>query len=412
MNKPVGYLDVDRLQAETTLEGAAAKCGIPLDVKGTSSEVRIDCQFGCSGDHAGRKEIAINTENAQKIFQCHAYECGFRGNLLTLMHGFLTTTKPTGGKLKGDEFQRVKKVLAGTSQPVVSGTALAASNSKSPTATPKPAPLPANKPLIDSPEERVRELHNIDEKLIRDVATMNPAAAGYIRRHPALSSESMTKWRCGYLPNDGGGDKRGWSLRGSILYPVLSEQGKVLAWAGRDVQFEQKEKEYQQLSPAERSGKEPPAKHRFPKGFHRGIELYGQQASRLQEPGYRDFIQQHGLIIVEGFNDVIGLDNHCVPALGIMSNRMTEQQGEKITRFAKQLGVNRVNLMFDCEVSGIEGAKEALWFFAERQFEARLVWSPAMHEGKYTGRQPESLSPADKGELFQAIAGLSTIEDA
>ena len=70
---------------------------------------------------------------------------------------------------------------------------------------------------------------------------MNPAAA-YIRRHPALSSESMTKWRCGYLPNDGGGDNRGWSLRGSILYPVLSEQGKVLAWAGRDVQFEQKGK--------------------------------------------------------------------------------------------------------------------------------------------------------------------------
>jgi hypothetical protein len=51
------------------------------------------------------------------------------------------------------------------------------------------------------------------------------------------------------------------------------------------VQFELKEKEYQQLSAAERSGKEPPAKHRLPKSFHRGIELFGQQASRLQEPG-------------------------------------------------------------------------------------------------------------------------------
>jgi len=221
-------------------------------------------------------EPGINTENPQKIFQCHAYECGFRSNLLTLMHGFLTSTKPTSGKLKGDEFQRVKKVLAGINQPPVSRKALAAGSSKSPppsTPPPTKSPPPANKPLIDSPEERVRELHNIDEKLNRDVATMNPAAAGYIRRHACLSSESMTKWRCGYLPNDGGGDKRGWSLRGSILYPVLSEQGKVLAWAGRDVQFEQKEKEYQQLSPAERSGKEPPAKHRFPKGFHRGIEL-------------------------------------------------------------------------------------------------------------------------------------------
>ncbi len=139
----------------------------------------------------------------------------------------------------------MKKVLAGTSHPVVSGKPLFAGLSKSPGPSTKTPPLLINTPLIDSPEERIRELHNIDEKLIRDVATMNPAAAGYIRRHPALSSESMTKWRFGYLPNDGGGDKRGWSLRSSILYPVLSEQGKVLAWAGRDVQFEQKEKEYQ-----------------------------------------------------------------------------------------------------------------------------------------------------------------------
>ena len=125
MNKPIGYIDVDRLQAEATLEGAAAKCGVSLDVKGTGAEVRIDCPFSCAGDHHGRKGIAINTDNPQEIFQCHSYQCQFRGNLLSLMHGFLTGTKPTSGKLKGDEFQRVKKVLAGISQPVVSGTALA-----------------------------------------------------------------------------------------------------------------------------------------------------------------------------------------------------------------------------------------------------------------------------------------------
>ena len=86
--------------------------------------------------------------------------------------------------------------------------------------------------------------------------------------------------------------------------------------------IEEKEREFARLSPAERPGKEPPAKHRFPKGFHRGQELFGQHAARLREPGYREFIAQHGLVIVEGFNDVIGLDNLGVPALGIMSNRM------------------------------------------------------------------------------------------
>ena len=112
MNRPRGYVDVDTLQAQTSLEEAAAKCGTTLDTKGSGTEVRIDCSFGCPGDHSGRKEISINTENPQKVFQCHAYQCDVRGNLLALMHGFLTKSKPSGGKLKGEEFQRVKKVLA------------------------------------------------------------------------------------------------------------------------------------------------------------------------------------------------------------------------------------------------------------------------------------------------------------
>ena len=65
-----------------------------------------------SVDHCGRREIAVNTENPQKVFMCHAYQCGFRGNLLTLMHGWLTGTRPAGEKLKGDEFHRVKNILS------------------------------------------------------------------------------------------------------------------------------------------------------------------------------------------------------------------------------------------------------------------------------------------------------------
>jgi len=211
----------------------------------------------------------------------------------------------------------------------------------------------------------------------------------------------MTKWRVGVLPTDGGGDKRGFSLRGQIIYPVLSEDGKVLAWVGRDPNYEQKERDFARLSPAERTAGSAPMKHRFPKGFHRGQELFGQQSSRLKEPGYREFIQQHGLILVEGFNDVINLDTLSIPALAIMSNRMSEAQGEKVIRFAKQLGINRVNLMFDCDEPGTEGAKEALWFFAERQIDVRLVWSPAMHGGEFHKCQPESLNESDCDGLFR-----------
>jgi len=48
---------------------------------------------------------------------------------------------------------------------------------------------------------------------------------------------------------------------------------------------------------------------------------------RLKEPGYRESIARHGIIVVEGFNDVISLDNLGIPAVAIMSNRITERQG-------------------------------------------------------------------------------------
>jgi len=248
-----------------------------------------------------------------------------------------------------------------------------------------------NIPLIESDDAKVRDLATLDEKFIVDVATMPPATASYVRRYPCLSPESMKKWRVGILPMHGGDDKRGFSLRGNVIYPVLSEDGQVLAWIGRDPTYEQKERDFARLTPAERTGATAPMKHRFPKGFHRGLELFGQQASCLKEPGYRESIIRHGIIVVEGFNDVIGLDNLGIPAVAVMSNRMTEMQGDKIAMWAKQLAHGRVTLMFDCEPSGIDGAKEAMWFFAQRQLDVRLAWTPWMHSGRFVGKQPENL---------------------
>ncbi|HRA89668.1 MAG TPA: hypothetical protein PK992_16390 [Planctomycetaceae bacterium] len=51
-------------------------------------------------------------------------------------------------------------------------------------------------------------------------------------------------------------------------------------------------------------------------------------------------------------------------------------------RIKETLGINRVNLTFDCDETGTEGAKDALWFSAEQQLGVRLVWSPAMHGGE------------------------------
>ncbi len=46
-----------------------------------------------------------------------------------------------------------------------------------------------------------------------------------------------------------------------------------------------------------RAKEKKPAKHRFPVDFQRGLELFGQHASRLKEPGYRETIARCGIIV-------------------------------------------------------------------------------------------------------------------
>src|SRR5207249_5428618 len=140
--------------------------------------------------------------------------------------------RPIGDKLKGEEFKRVRGVLLGDSPAPIGGSV------PSPVAkTPDAQALPVrNIPLAQSENEKARELVTLDDKFLRDVAHMPPSAASYVRRHPCLSVEAMEKWRVGVLPADGGRDKRGWALRGQLLYPVLAEDGQLLAWVARDPQ--------------------------------------------------------------------------------------------------------------------------------------------------------------------------------
>jgi hypothetical protein len=387
------YISVDDLQAQISLSDAAKRCNVALDVGGSGRQVRLDCPFGCAGDHSGRREISVDTGNPQKVFCCHAYGCQVRGNLLALMHGWLTGMLPAGGKLKGEEFKRVRDVLAGTTVP---------ESRQSPPPTSSPASeQPRNVPLTESDNAKARELATLDEKFVVSVDAMPPAAARYVRKHPCLSPAALQKWRSGVLPLDGGGDKRGWSLRGQMLYPIHSEDGKVLAWVARDPQFEERERAFEALTDEQRRREKPPMKHRFPVDFHRGQELFGQQASRLKEPGYREAIARHGVIVVEGFNDVIALDTLGVPAVGIMSNKLTEGQADKIERWARSLADGKVLLLFDADGPGDEGVKEAAWQLLQRSLHVRLGWTRQMHGGVFAGRQPESVQ-RDEWELLLA----------
>lgn len=401
--EPPRYTSVDDLQAQLTVSEAANLCGVTLDAASHGRQLRLDCPFGCPGDHASKREVSVNTENPQKVFCCHAYGCQVRGNLLLLMHGWLTGGLPTGGKLKGQEFNRVKQVLTGTVPEKLSLPSPGTVSTKS------SAPSLKNRPLAASDNEKARELVTLDEKFITDVGAMPPAAASYVRGHPCLSPASMQKWRVGLLPQDGGGDKRGWSLRGQLLYPILSAEGELLAWVSRDPQFETKDLAFNALAPTQRGREKKPIKHRFPVDFHRGMELFGQHASRLQEPGYREHLWRTGILVVEGFNDVIGLDNLGIPAVAIMSNKITDEQVTKVEQWSRQLAQGRVTLLFDADDAGDEGAKEALWRLAQRGLDVRLAWTQAMHGDSFRGRQPESLTHQEWQQVIRPAIERSQI---
>ena len=149
--------------------------------------------------------------------------------------------------------------------------------------------------------------------------------------------------------------------------------------------------------------KQEPIKHRFPKDFHRGLELFGQQARRLREEGYRETIAEIGILVVEGMNDVIRLDALEIPAVGIMSNKITDRQVLKVIRWARQLASGKVTVMFDTDERGDEGAKDAVWQLSQHG-PVLQAWSSAAFGGRFAGREPESLSFEEWHNIREAVS--------
>ena len=382
-----GFVNVDELMRQVTFEQAAAYYGVPLpEIHRVGNEIRTRCFLNCGhSDQTGDRALAIQAEHPAKIWRCHQYGCGKGGNLVSLCD-LLKPGPHSEGKPRGERFKAIIADLLAMTRGEAPQTA---PSPESPAgrgpAPPRKQPGRANIPLAESDNERARGLVNLDAKFIVDVAQMSPRASSYFRSRPFLSPEVCKRWRMGYLPRDTGGDHAGGTMRGKIVYPMLSESGEALTWFGRDPEFEAKHQAWVAGGKQDRE----PEKFHFVKGFHRGRELFGQH--RLREEGAREKLAGLGIVIVEGPNDVIALDVLGVPAVGLCSNTVTGEQVEKISQLAHAFGGGVVTLMLDCDAEGETGARQALVEIAQR-CAVRLAWSSEMHGGAFKGRQPESLS--------------------
>lgn len=377
---------VDDLMRQTAAAEVAAFYGHawPSDHKG--SEARIACPIaGCEPSSYGK--LTVNVADPVAKIYCHS--CGVRGNILTLMWIMKHHRAPAGGRLRGEEFKEMVADLQAirgrqTPLPATSPPPVA------PSAPERPAP---NIPLARSENEQARLLTQLDDEGTLDESQMSPAAARYLRRRPYLTESLCKKWGVTYLP-----PKARSTLRGRFVYPVESIRSERLAWVGRDPSFEEKYEHW--VKDGKRVGQEP-IKYRFPQEqfFRRALQLFGEQAKRLAEPGYREMIARHGIIVVEGFNDVLRFDAAGIPAVGVMSNRLTEWQIEKLVQFSRQIAGGRICVCFDRDEKGIEGSKEALYALAKHG-PVLDAWGTAA----YSAVEPEGLSTEECKELCRSLA--------
>jgi hypothetical protein len=400
-----GYVNVEELMKQVTFEQAAAYYGIPLpELHRIGNEIRMRCFLNCGrAEETGNRALAIQADHPAKIWRCHQYGCAKGGNLVSLCD-LMKPGQHADGKPRGERFKQIladlRAMAAGVFSPSDSESAPAPQGQAAAQSAEKKAPI--NVPLAESPNERARTLVNLDEKFVVDVSNMNPRAASYFRHRPFLTPETCRKWRVGYLPRDAGGDHAGGTMRGKIVYPMLSEAGEVLTWFGRDPEYEAKHHEWVMAGKQDRE----PEKFHFVKGFQRGLELFGQH--RLKEEGTQAKIKETGLLVVEGSNDVIALDCLGVTAVGLCSNTVTKEQARKLSRLAMEHGGGIVTLMLDCDAEGESGARQAVVELAQH-CATRFAWMPSMHGGAFKGRQPELLSKDEWARLHAFLSAPAAI---
>lgn len=404
--------NVDQLVERTPLDLVLSHYRLPLTQSNTR-EYRMKCVFNetCSDSQYGN--MAIQLDVAKQLY-CHS--CKVRGNLLTLIHGLETQSPPAGGRLRGQEFKnalvKLREIngLVESSSPSgqepaetkASESAGAALDEKHTTkeilvevvADPSEsveandavqADLQINVPLVRHEKEAARELADLHKDLVTDVSQMSPAAATYLRpREHWMTSELMQKWGCGWIPGNG----RSLFRKNYFVYTHRNARGEIVSYSGRDLNFESKWEKW--LRAAKPEGKKP-NKHRYVSGFKRGAELYGGFASRLNEPPLKESLSKHGLVVVEGMNDVIRLDELGICAVGLCSNRATEQQIDILVKYARQVANNRILLMPDCDEEGEAGFKDLLWRLAENHVEIKLGMCNGTSERQCSGLQPEDI---------------------
>ncbi len=221
--------------------------------------------------------------------------------------------------------------------------------------TPKAAPVPSlAKPAAEQVPSAVPPT---PEPLVNRPL---PFAFKYLDQdHAYLQERGLTKEAIDYFGVGYHGGKG--IMKGRIVIPIMNSQGELVAYAGRW------------------PGNEPPegeGKYRLPPGFHKSMEVFNLHRAKT-------CTREHGLIITEGYFDVIRLWQHGIcHAVALMGTSLSEDQEAQLVDAVGTQG--RITLLLDGDHSGRACTAELLARLSRRIF-VKAVMLP-------DGVQPEHLS--------------------
>ena len=103
-----GYVNVDELMPQVTLEQAAAFYGVPLpELHRTGQEVRCRCFLNCGRtEETGDRALAIKVDHPAKQWKCHEYDCGKGSNLVGLCD-LMKSGPNADGRPRGERFKGI-----------------------------------------------------------------------------------------------------------------------------------------------------------------------------------------------------------------------------------------------------------------------------------------------------------------
>lgn len=194
--------------------------------------------------------------------------------------------------------------------------------------------------------------------------SVGKAAREYLERR-GLPEDQWERFGLGYAPNDREGLKAALIQRGArpgdlveaglliapegggqpydrfrdrLMFPILDARGRIVSFGGRAMNPDDRAKYL--------NGPESPL-------FHKGATLYGlPEARRILGAESRG---EQGIIVVEGYMDVIACQRAGLPAVAPMGTALTEEQMERLWRVSAE-----PVLCFDGDAAGLRAAYRAI----------------------------------------------------